>query len=171
MVQAAFGDESHLVSKSILKNLLTDLMDPFIATISLALGWLQLRSMAKVIDILPVTWKPRTVFFGRSVFIYISAITIITIIMIITFIIVTAIIINIDYFINVQGCIMNPSFLRVDQYLIGIINKRKNSVCIIIAQFKGLRIRMVCFGKISVRSLDLRLSSICRDTQYLVEVL
>ena len=146
-------------------------MDPFIATISLALVWLQLRSMAKVIDILPVARKQRPVFFRRSVFINISAIIIITIIMIITFIIVTDIFININYFINVQGCIMNPSFLRVTQCLIGIINKRKNSVCIILAQIKGLTIRMVCFGKISVRCLDLCLSSIRGDTQYLVEVL
>ncbi len=77
-------------------------------------------------DILPVTLKPRTVFFRRCVFINISAIIImIAIIMIITFIIVIALFININYFTNAQGCIMNPSFLRVAQYLIGIINKRK----------------------------------------------
>ncbi len=101
-------------------------MDPFIATISLALEWLQLRSIAIVKVILPVAWKQRTVFFRRSVFINISAIIIIAITMIISFFIVIALFININYFTNAQGCIMNPSFLRVAQYLIGIINKRKN---------------------------------------------
>ena len=125
MVHAAFRDESHTVSIIYLKRPLTDFMGPFIATISCALEWLQLRSIAKVMDILPVAGKRRPVFFRRCVFINFSAIIIIAIIMIITFIIVTALFININNFINVQGCIMNPSFLRVAQCLIGIINKRK----------------------------------------------
>ena len=100
-------------------------MGPFIATISLALEWLNPRSIAKVKVIFPVAWKRRTVFFRRSVFINISAIIIIALIMIISFFTVIALFININYFTNAQGCIMNPSFLRVAQYLIGIINKRK----------------------------------------------
>ena len=100
-------------------------MDKFITTISCALEWLQPRSIAKVMDIFPVAWKQSSVFFRRSVFINIYAI-IITIIIIIYIFIVIALFININYFTNAQRCIMNPSFLRVAQYLIGIINKRKN---------------------------------------------
>jgi hypothetical protein len=100
-------------------------MGKSIATISCALQWLQPRTMAKVMDILPVAWKPKTVFFGRSVFINIPAI-VFSIIIIIAIFIVIALFININYFTNAQRCIMNPSFLRVAQYLIGIINKRKN---------------------------------------------
>ena len=122
MVHTAFKDGSQTVFLSLLKCILTDLMNKFIATISCALEWLQLRSIAKVMDILPVAGKQRPVFFRRCVFINISAIIIISIIIIISFFIVTALFININYFINVQGCIMNPYFLRVTQYLIGIIN-------------------------------------------------
>ncbi len=122
-------------------------MGPFIATISLALEWLHPRSIAKVKVILPVAWKRRTVFFRRSVFINICAI-IISIIIINSIFIVIALFININYFANAQRCIMNPSFLRVPQYLIGIINKRKNSVCIILAQMNGYTIRMVFFARL-----------------------
>jgi hypothetical protein len=122
-------------------------MDKFIATISCALRWLQPR-IAKVMDILPVAWKWSTVFFRRSVFINIFAIIIIAIIIIISIFIIIALFINTYYFTNAQRCIMYPSFLRVAQYLIGIINKRKSSVYIILAQMNGLTIRMVFFARL-----------------------
>jgi hypothetical protein len=170
MVCAAFRDESHTMPISYFKKLLTDLVDKFIATISCALEWLQPRSITKVMDIFPVAWKQSSVFFKKSVFINIYAI-IITIIIIIYIFIVIALSININYFTNGQRCIMYPSFLRVAQYLIGIINKRKSYVCIIFAQMNGLTIRMVIFCQIKIRTLDLPLGSIHGDTQYLVEIL
>jgi hypothetical protein len=130
MVRAAFRDGSHTVPISYLKKLLTDMMDKFIAILSCALRWLQPRSIAKVMNIFPVTWTQSSVFFRRSVFINISAIIItiiITIIIIIYIFIVIALSININYFTNGQRCIMYPSFLRVAQYLIGIINKRREN--------------------------------------------
>ena len=128
MVHAAFRDESLTVPMYLLKCILTGLMDKFIATINCALERLKPRSIAKVKDFFPVAWKGSSVFFRRSVLINIYAIIItiiITIIIIIYIFIVIALSININYFTNGQRCIMYPSFLRVAQYLIGIIDKRK----------------------------------------------